>query len=199
MPRKKLYERKVSTYMEKVHLFEVTESYVKSQTKITGQSRAEVIRDMCEAARLEELTHGQFSSGTTKVFQSVTNKRLKQNLDDPLARIGAKLTRLEGKVQEMELNARFGDEEIFGVMRAFYIENQMLARLLYVLLESNKITVDIAKEREVIRAKYASDFNTRQDAFFTKYERLFMEKLIGETTETEKSAQSDVIDASQTD
>ena len=184
MPRKKLYERKVSTFMEKVHLFEVTENYVKSQTKYTGQSRAAVIRDMCEYARLEKLTHGQFSAGTTKTFQSVTNKLFKKNLDDPLAQIRTELKELQGKFQEMELNSRFADEEIFGVLRAFYIENQMLARLLHQLLESNEITVDIATERELIRKNYATDFNTRKDLFFAKYEQLLMEKFVMESAET---------------
>jgi len=180
MPRKKLYERKVSTYMEKVHLFEVTENYVKGQTKATGQSRAAVIRELCEAARQVQMTDEQFRSGTTKIYQAVTNNLLKKNLDDPLAQIRTELKELQGKFQEMELNARFGDEEVFGVLRAFYIENQMLARLLHQLLESNEITVDIDKECKLIRDKYATDFDTRKDAFFAKYEQLFMEKLVND-------------------
>lgn len=80
MSRKKIYDRKVSTYMEKVHLFETTENYVKGQARVTGQSRAEIIREMCEVARLVEQTGEQFRSGTTKVYQAVTNNYSRQIL-----------------------------------------------------------------------------------------------------------------------
>ncbi len=130
------------------------------------------------------MTDEQFRSGTTKIYQAVTNKLFKKNLGNPLAEVNAKLAHLEVKIQEMELNARFGDEEVVRVMRAFVVENQMLARLLHLLLDSNNITVDITMERDTIRTKYMGDFDTRKDAFFTKYEQLFMEKLTRDAKET---------------
>jgi hypothetical protein len=197
MPRKKILERKVSNYLDKVHLFEITDSYVKGQTKFTGQSRAAVIRELCESARQVQMTDEQFRSGTTKIYQAVTNNLLKKNLENPLAEVNAKLAHLEVKIQEMELNARFGDEEVFRVMRLFFVENQLLSRLLHQLLESNEIEIDVAEERQAMKANYQSNYNTRKDAFFAKYEQLFMEKHIRETAESSES--SDVIDASQTD
>lgn len=96
------------------------------------------------------------------------------------------------KFQELELNIRFNNEEVFKVMRAFFVENQLLSRLLHQLLKSNEIEIDVAEERQTMKANYQSNYNTRKDAFFAKYEQLLMEKLVNDA---QKSGAEDGVDA----
>jgi glucose-6-phosphate 1-dehydrogenase len=96
------------------------------------------------------------------------------------------------KFQELELNIRFDNEEVFKVMRAFFVENQLLSRLLHQLLESNEIEIDVDEERQAMKASYQSNYNTRKDAFFAKYERLLMEKLVNDA---QKSGVEDGVEA----
>jgi hypothetical protein len=73
-------------------------------------------------------------------------------------------------------------------MRAFYIENQMLALHLLRFLESVDITVDIESDRQTIGKKYAKVFGTNRDAFFNKYEQLLMEKLVNDAQKSGAAA-----------
>ncbi len=188
MPRKKLYERKVSLNSHRVKLYDITDAYVRKQTELTGQSPTAVIRELCESARLVKQTDEQFRSGTTKIYQAVTNKLFKTNIAD----IRTEFKEMKVKFQELELNIRFDNEEVFKVMRAFFAENQILVRLIYKLLEDNEIDINVDEERQTKRKNYETNYNTRKDAFFAKYERLLMEKLVND------AQKSGVEDAAET-
>lgn len=167
MPRKKLYERKISDVRHEVRLFEITDAYVKQKAKIEGKTQTEIVRELCEAARLEELTRGQFSVGTTKIFQSVQGKLLKQNVVSPLEVLTQVIADLSQKISEMELNSRFMEEEIFKVLKAFMIENQVVIDTFTNKNSLNKDALQV--ERERIKRKFTQEFESRYDKFYQKY------------------------------
>lgn len=170
MPRKKLYERKISDIRHEVRLFEITDSYVKNKAKLEGKKQNEIIRELCEYARLEELTKGQFSVGTTKVFQSVQNNLIKKNVVDPIEVLTQEIKDLKEKITEMEFNERFMQEEIFKIQRVFFVENQMIVDLIY--KDRNRSKEELNNERKRIFNLVESQFETRKDAFFVKYKAL---------------------------
>ncbi len=51
MSRKKTSEKRVSDFPDRVKLFETTSRYVAAESEAKGESRAEVIRVLCEEAR----------------------------------------------------------------------------------------------------------------------------------------------------
>lgn len=170
MARKKIYENKVSEIPHRIKLFESTQLFVAQQQKLTGKKQVEIIRELCHSAHQDELARGQFSIGTTNIFQSVQGKLIKKNVNQPLERLTNEIEKLQHLIGDMNINTRFASEEVFKVLRTLFVENQILAKILYKL--TRDVQVDLEVERRRIKEKYVTRFETRQDDFFTKYQRL---------------------------
>ncbi|HRH40465.1 MAG TPA: hypothetical protein PKY82_02385 [Pyrinomonadaceae bacterium] len=175
MGRKKLTERRVSDIPHRVKLYETTQSYVAQQQKLTGKKQVDIIRELCEIAHQEELTKGQFSSGTTKIFRSTQGKVLKHNVAEPLENLTKEIQNLRREIQDVDIHTRFGTDEIFRVLKAFYIENSILVELVHKLEKDPNRKINVADSRKKLQEKYESGFETRRDLFYEKYHRTIME------------------------
>lgn len=175
MGRKKLTERRVSDIPHRVKLYETTQSYIAQQQKLTGKKQVDIIRDLCEIAHQEELAKGQFSLGTTKIFRSAQSKLLKQNVNEPLENLVGEIQKLRREIQDIDIHTRFGTDEIFRVLKAFFIENSILVELVHKLEKDPHRKINIAESRKILQEKYESGFESRRDSFYEKYHRTLEE------------------------
>lgn len=176
MARKKIYENRVSDIPHRLKLFESTQSYVAQQQKLTGRKQVEIIRELCHFAHQEELSKGQFSLGTTKIFRSAQSKILKQNVNEPLNKLTQEVRDLRREIQDIDIHTRFASDEIFRVLRAFFIENQILVELVHMLTNDNNQKINLVEARKKLQDKYESGFENRLDSFYEKYQRTIQEK-----------------------
>lgn len=172
MGRTKLKENKISSTVQRVKLFESTNEFVINKAASRKVSQAVIIREMCESARQEELTKGQFRNGTTNVFQSVQGKLIKKNVNQPIEKLTEEIEKLQRFIQDININTRFASLEVFKVLGAFFVENQLLVKILHRIEKDKLDVIDLEMERKITKAKYKTAFETRQDEFFTKYQRL---------------------------
>lgn len=176
MARKKIYENKVSDIPHRLKLFESTQSYVALQQKLTGRKQVEIIRELCHFAHQEELSKGQFSLGTTKIFRSAQSKILKQNINEPLENLTQEVRDLRREIQDIDIHTRFASDEIFRVLRAFFIENQILVELVHMLANDNNQKINLVEARKKLQDKYESGFENRLDSFYEKYHPTIQEQ-----------------------
>lgn len=176
MARKKIYENRVSDIPHRLKLFESTQSYVSQQQKLTGRKQVEIIRELCHFAHQEELSKGQFSLGTTKIFRSAQSKILKQNVNEPLNKLTQEVSDLRREIQDIDIHTRFASDEIFRVLRAFFIENQILVELVHMLANDNNQKINLVEARKKLQDKYESGFENRLDSFYEKYQPTIQEK-----------------------
>lgn len=114
MPRKKSSEKRVSDFPDRVKLFETTARYVAAESEATGESRAEVIRVLCEEARRARMNESrakyELSSAVRDAQQKIVNRAF-ESIAEKFEICARQITSLETEVKTVkERLGEIGDE-----------------------------------------------------------------------------------------
>ncbi len=139
MPRKKQSEKRVSDFPDRVKLFETTSRYVAAESERTGESRARVIRVLCEEARRARMNEArakyELSSAVRDAQQEIVNQAVESvaekfeicaertaNLENELRAVKEQLGKLGEEVQAGRREQTVALSNIFWLAQKIWSE-----------------------------------------------------------------------------
>lgn len=135
---RKTKARKLTDYTDKLHLFEATSRYVADEAVRSNKSRAVVIRELAEEARIARVSGKQMSIGLLKPVRAAQKEIIEETLNENIAGpLDSLLTELQYIRQQLDqANERLAvaatedERQRKNLRRIFYIVS-LLWNLLY--------------------------------------------------------------------